>query len=274
MSTEDMDYYEYEESKKRFSAKKITRFIFSLIAAVVIISVFALIFIRIFLIRVPADFTGVTWTENAVGLYDKGEFDYIAYPLGETYGPSSADRQSSTASTANNVPEGLYHISNIALSEKAGEVQFTIRYNKRSTVNFLMEQYGLKARPEGELFVYRLTDSDGNVYTDYEYAEDSNIIQEYRRVVFKGVDLSGIINHDNPANDADAAQEAAKSEDPNSKKLTLTVYYGLDAADGRPMNADFKLYDSAHPYNELTFDKKGENGLVFTPAPYYKSYLD
>ena len=276
MNTEDMDYYEYEESKKRFSVKKITKFIFSLVSAVIIISVFALIFIRIFLIGIPSDFSVITWTEDAVTLYGQGEFDYIAYPLGETYGPSSSDRQnaSTAESGVNNIPDGLYHVSNIALSEKNGEVQFTIRYNKRSTVNFLMEQYGLDERPEGELFVYRLTDSDGNVYTDYEYAQDSNIMQEYRRVIFKGVDLSGMINPNNPADDAEAAQAAAQTEDPNSKKLTLTVYYGLDVAEGRPMNAEFRLYDSAQPYSLLTFDKTGENKLEFKPAPYYESNLD
>ena len=89
MNTEDMDYYEYEESLKRFTPKKIIKFIFSLIAAVIIILVFAVILLRIKLINIPKSFQGVTWTDNAVTLYENGNFDYITYPLGETYGPST-----------------------------------------------------------------------------------------------------------------------------------------------------------------------------------------
>lgn len=274
MNTEDMDYYEYEEAKKRFSVKKIIKLIFKLLAAAIIVTVFVLIFGRIIFIRIPKEFTGLTWTDAALELYSSDkDFDYIYYPLGETYGPSKNTQQlySSDTGKTYTVTEGLYHVSNIAMSETTGEVQFTVRYNKRSTVNALMEHYGLTERPEGEIFVYRLTDSFGNVYTDYVFAEESNLIQEYRRIVFRNVDLSSLIADVNPADTVSAEEtEVPKSGD----KLTLHIYYGEDVSENRKMNATFTLYDSEMPYTEPVFNEIGnKTELLFTDAPYYESHL-
>ncbi len=272
MNTEDMDYYEYEESKKRFTPKKIIKFIFSAIAAAVIIAVFVLIALRIQLLKIPADFQGVTWTDEAKALYDSGEFDYISYPLGETYGPSSdaVNMMDTESDTKFKVTEGLYHVSNIALSEKTGEVQFTVRYNKRSTVNVLMDTYGLTERPEGEVFIYRLKDDSGNVYTDYVFAEDSNLMQEYRRVIFKNVDLSDIIPDENPALKIKSTDDLKEAD---GKKLTLEIFYGDDVSYSRVMNATFTIYNSAMPYKDIEAPEKGECDLKFNAAPYYESKL-
>lgn len=273
MNTEDMDYYEYEESKKRFSAKKIIKLIFTLIAAAVIITVFALIFIRMRLLQIPKAFTELTWTDAAVELYNSDkDFDYIYYPLGETYGPQSTvqsvyDPDSGETYT---ITDGLYHISNIAMSKTTGEVQFTVRYNKRSTINTLMDVYSLSERPEGEVFVYVLTDHNGKTYTDYVFAEDSNSMQEYRRVIFTGVDLSELIVDENPADTVLAEGETAPT---SGNKLTLTVYYGDDVRANGRMNAEFTLYDSAMPYDEPDFKKAGTSALVFSDAPYYEPKL-
>ena len=275
MSTEDMDYYEYEESKKRFSAKKITKFIFSSVAAVVIVTVFVLIIARINLIKIPSAFTGLTFTDAAAELWESGkEFDYIFYPLGETYGPSRSSNNYFDSSGKSNftVTDGLYHVSNIAMSPSTGEVQFTVRYNKRSTVNTLMDFYNLSKRPEGELFVYRLTDSFGNVYTDYVFAQDSNPMQEYRRVIFRGVKLDDLIAEVNPADTTVAEGETVFAE--NGDKLTLHIYYGEDAAEHRKMNAEFTLYDSSRPYEEPTFKNPEKTTLSFTDAPYYEYRSD
>jgi len=271
MNTEDMDYYEYEESKKRFTPKKIVKFIFSLIAAAIIITVFALIFIRISLIKIPKAFTGITWTDAALELYDSDKsFDYIGYPLGETYGPQSNVQNAYDPDSGETytVTEGLYHVSNIYMSKSTGEVQFTVRYNKRSTVNALMEAYKLEKRPEGELFVYVLTDHKGNRYTDYVFAADSNPMQEYRRVIFKNVDLDELINDKNPA---DTFKEGDLLESGN--QLTLTVYYGDDVRENGRMNASFVLYDSNMPYEVPEIKKTERTALIFSDKPYYESKL-
>ena len=73
MNTEDMDYYEYEESKKRFTPKKIISFIFKLIAFIIIAGTFALILGRIQLMKLPKSMKGLTWTDSIVEAFENGE---------------------------------------------------------------------------------------------------------------------------------------------------------------------------------------------------------
>ncbi len=234
---DDMDYYEYEESKKTFTAAKIIKFIFKLIAAVIIIGTFALLFGRMYFMKIPKAFTGLTWTPNVVEAFEAGKLEV---ELQEVYEPY-ADK-------------GLYHISNTAVVYSENEVQFTVRYNDRSTINKLMRIYSLDERPEGEVFVYILSDNNGNTYTEYTYAETERMIHQFRRVIFSNVDLT------------------------NVETLYLDVYYGEDVrkpiGKEQTMHASFVIYDKEYSVGKTEFKKAGKTSLVFTERPVYLPMLD
>ncbi len=172
---DDMDYYEWEASKKRFTPGKIIKFLFKLIAAFIIIGTFVLILGRGQLMKTPKEFRGLTWTDSIVKAYESGELDAVYQTPSDSF-----DKH------------GYYHISDVALSKSTGEVQLTVRYNKRSTINKLMTLYSLEERPSGEVFIYILSDESGNIYTDYTVAASSNSLYEFRRVIFSGVELEGV----------------------------------------------------------------------------------
>ncbi len=270
---EDMDYYEWVESKKRFTLKKIIRFIFKTIAAVIIGGTFALLFGRMFLMGIPGAFKGFTWTDAALDAFDNGSF---AVELQDVYEPFAN--------------KGIYHVSNAALvrldytpskmpdtdfadtyadyayklkegaAKESGEFQFTVRYNNRSTINRLMRIYSLTERPEGEAFVYILSDSNGKVYTEYTFAEGSKPMYEFRRVVFPDVDFTGV------------------------KAFYLEVFYIEDvrrpkpAEKGKPkeetMYASFVVYDVAYSQGKTEVEKPGKTNLTFSERPAYVSKFD
>ena len=235
---EDMDYYEWEESKKRFTPSKIIRFIFKLIAMLIIVSTFVLLLGRMTLMRIPKAFTGVTATEGILATVEDGTFDAV---LQEPLEPFNDD---------GNDDRGWYHISNVALSKSAHEVQLTVRYNSRSTINTLMEKYALSEHPLGEVFVYILSDDKGNVYTDYLFSAKSRPLYEFRRVVFTGVDLTDV------------------------ETLYLDVYFGEDVSGDGLMNASFVVYDSAYESEITEADALKGRNVTFSKSPSYISQLE
>lgn len=230
---EDMDYYEWEASKKRFSPSKIIKFIFRAIVLTIIFGTFAVILGRIQLMKIPKALTGVTSTEEILQTLEDNTFDAVYQQTAKSFDE-----------------KGWYHISDVILSDAAGQVQLTVRYNSRSTINTLMEKYSLTDRPSGEVFVYILSDDRGNVYTDYVFAAKSRPLYEFRRVIFSGVDLSDV------------------------GTLTLDVYYGEDVSSEGRMNASFAFYSKEYEVDELTADDVRRSTLTFTGAPAYVSYLD
>jgi len=229
---QDMDYYEYEESQKRFTPKKVLGFIFKAIAYAIIIAVFAVIFVRIQGMKIPKKFSEYTWTPAAVAAAADGEL--------------SVDFQEPYESYDDN---GYYHISNVALTKETGEVQFTVRYNSRSTINKLMQTYGLTERPVGETFVYILSDQDGKTYTHYTFAAGQKPMYELRRVIFDGVDLSAV------------------------STLYLDVYYGDDVSKDGRMNASFVIYDSEFGVLTEGDMKAAQTKLELRDAPAYVNQL-
>lgn len=235
---EDMDYYEWEESKKRFTPAKIIKFIFKLIATLIIVATFALLIGRMVLMKIPRAFTGVSATEGIVATIEGGTFDAVMQEPLEPFNDDGNDER------------GWYHLSNIALSDSAGEVQMTVRYNSRSTINTLMEKYALSERPRGEVFVYILSDDRGNVYTDYVFSAKSRPLYEFRRVIFTGVDLTDV------------------------EALYLDVYYGEDVSEDGLMNASFVIYDSTYDVETPEADKLNGKNLTFQKVPSYVSGLE
>ncbi len=229
---DDMDYYEYEENKKRFTPKKIARFIFKLIAYSIIIATFVLIIGRIQLAKLPKSFTQYVWTDASRAAYEDGEIELI---FQEPY--SSYDEN------------GYYNVSNVAISPESGEVQFTVRYNSRSTINSLMQFYGMTERPTGEVFVYILSDQSGKEYTSYTFAASSRPMYEFRRVIFDGVDLEGV------------------------ETLYLDVYYGDDVSKNGRMNSSFVIFDTQLGTRPAESVKVAESPLSFSDAPAYVNRL-
>ncbi len=225
---DDMDFYEWEALKNRSSFSKFIYYFIKAVVAVIVIGTFVLIFGRIFLMNLPKAFKGITLTEAIQTTLDNETFDAISHDPAAGYDE-----------------EGWYNVSNVAMSESAGEVQLTVRYNSRSTVNVLMEKYELTERPDGELFVYILADDNGNVYTDYTFAAASRPLYEFRRVIFTGVDLTDV------------------------DKLYLRVYYINDVSGEGLMNASFAIYDSKYPSEDFIPDKIKPTKLIFSPAPEY-----
>ena len=235
---EDMDYYEWEESKKRFTLAKIIKFIFKTIATLIIVGTFAMLIGRMVLMRIPGDFTGVTATQGILETIEKHRFDAVMQEPLEPFNDNGNDGK------------GWYHLSNIAVSKFAGEVQMTVRYNSRSTINTLMEKYALTERPEGEVFVYILSDDKGNVYTDYVFSAKSRPLYEFRRVVFTDLNLWGV------------------------DVLYLDVYFGEDVSEDGLMSASFVIYEADRGAASLDEDEIKGDSLIFRDAPAYISKLE
>lgn len=91
--------------------------------------------------------------------------------------------------------DGKFYVKNTryAKSEVGGisQIQTTIRWND-STEKYLIEDFGLDCLPDGEPFIFALTDDIGNVYTDYTIISDKKPLYNYRRIVFDGVDLADV----------------------------------------------------------------------------------
>ena len=230
---QDMDYYEYVESQKRFTPKKVLGFIFKALAYGLIIAVFAVMFFRIQSMKIPKKFQNYIWTDAAVAAMADGELDVKFQEPYESFDDN-----------------GYYHISNVALTAETGEVQFTVRYNSRSTINKLMQTYGLTEKPKGETFVYILADQDGKTYTHYTFAAGQKPMYELRRVIFDGVDLSAV------------------------ETLYLDVYYGDDVSKDGRMNASFVIFDKSLGVLAGEDMKITDSKLEFREAPAYVNRLE
>lgn len=228
---DEMDYYEYEESKK-ITPFKVLKTVFKWSCYLVIVATFVMLIGRIQMAKIPKKFKEFTWTEAAKEAAKDGEIELI---LQEPY--SSFD------------DNGYYHLSATALSPESGEVQCTVRYNSRSTINALMQWYGLTDRPQGETFVYILSDQDGNTYTDYQFAAASRPLYEFRRLVFDGVKLENVTT------------------------LYLDVYYGDDVSNDGRMNASFVIYDSEMNAMKPESPEIKDSSLTFRDAPAYINRL-
>ncbi len=258
MAMEDMDYYEYEESLKRFTPKKIIGFIFKLIAVVIIVGTFALIFGRSALMKLPKDYKDFTWTHASVEAFNDGTLDVLLHTPHDSYDS-----------------DGAFHVSDVTLSKATGELQFTVRYNSRSTINELMHRYKLTQRPSGEVFVYVLTDNHGNTYTDYMFAAASNPLYEFRRVVFTGIELDGIYLTDEEQKYIEtlSGDENADMPKPETTTFYLDIYYGDDVSNNSLMSYSYVVYDYRYGSQEKQYSEVGKTKLTFADAPYYVSRL-
>lgn len=221
------DTFESEQPKERPLALRIIGGTFKTIAILLIASVFVIIFARLYFLKTPGEFAEFAWTPEAVAEYEQSGSLTVGYQ--EPYTEYDDD--------------GLYHISDVSFAKAIGELQLTVRYNSRSTINSLMTYYGLAERPKGETFVYILTDDNGNEYTSYRFAADEQPLSQFRRVIFDGVDFD------------------------STENLYLHVYYGEDVIDSSPFYCVFTVYEEERWVEEKQLTPKDMSiALMDNPA--------
>lgn len=183
---------------KRITIKKVLKFI----AVLLIAAVYVLLIGRMLLARNYGIMNRYVWTESSLAAYkaEPESFSVMSQQLSE-----SIDKT------------GFYHISNFVYVPLTDQLQVTVRYNN-STLDVLDSHYSDRSR-DGEVFVFTLVDSNGKVYDSYSYASSSNIIYNFRRLVFENVSLENI------------------------ESLSLNVYYANDVTSDSPMKKSFRLYD-------------------------------
>ena len=87
--------------------------------------------------------------------------------------------------------DGYFAVSASRWIPSVQQWQFTVRYNK-STLEALGKERGEVMAVEDDHFTFALHDSDGNVYTDFEYKRETKGRYTYYRLVFDDVDIKKI----------------------------------------------------------------------------------
>ena len=213
-------------SLKKMTFSKIIKFIFVLL----IIAVYTLLLGRMFLARYTGSMAKYAWTNNAIKTYEQTtDFTLMTQNLSKTIDDN-----------------GYFSISNYVYIPEINEVQFTVRYNN-STVDTL-ENFYTDVSDIGETFVFTLTDNNGNVYDSYKYLSKSNLIYNFRRLVFEGVDLS------------------------NAGTLYLNVYYINDVSKSSKIYTSFQLYnEDANSFeSDLKINTNKPKEAKFTQSPVFK----
>lgn len=212
---------------KRLTFKKMLKFI----AVLLIAAVYVLLIGRMILAKNFGIMDRYIWTENSIEAFEASpeDFQVMSQQLSE-----SIDKN------------GFYHISNLVYVPTTQELQINVRYNN-STLDTLDSYYGDRSG-EGEIFVFTLVDSNGKVYDSYSYAASSNIIYNFRRLVFENVSID------------------------NTESLTLNVYYSGDATSDSPMKKSFRLYDNDLPMHEssIKIDLKSPKADKLHSSPVFK----
>ena len=223
------DPFDSDTPKERSLPAKIILGILKTIGILIIVAIFAIIFIRLQLWKTPKEFRSFAWTDEAKAALSENGSLTVGYQ--EPY--TEFDEN------------GYYHISDVSFARDLGEIQLTVRYNSRSTINTLIEEYHLTERPSGETFIYILTDDDGNTYTSYRFAAKEKPLSEFRRVIFDGVDFE------------------------TTENLYLHVYYGEDVYDKSALYAVFTVYETDRWIDEKTFSESSDMTFSLANNPAY-----
>lgn len=223
------DPFDSDTPKERSLPAKIILGILKTIGILIIVAIFAIIFIRLQLWKTPKEFRSFAWTDEAKAALSENGSLTVGYQ--EPY--TEFDEN------------GYYHISDVSFARDLGEIQLTVRYNSRSTINTLMEEYHLTERPSGETFIYILTDDNGNEYTSYRFAAKEKPLSEFRRVIFDGVDFE------------------------TTENLYLHVYYGEDVYDKSALYAVFTVYETDRWIDEKTFSESSDMTFSLANNPAY-----
>ncbi len=117
--------------------------------------------------------------------------------------------------------DGYFSVSAGRWIPSCQQWQFTVRYNK-STLAYLGKEKGLDLRQEEDHFTFALVDSDGNMYTDFEYKKEIDGRYTYYRLIFDDVSIKKIDNIEIMIYYIDDVKSADYSENAIGK---LPLYY-------------------------------------------------
>lgn len=225
--------FEHEDDNWRPEKSKLRKFLEKFFAVGFVVFVFAILGflgIRLALSKPPASMKTMIWTENAVALYesDPESFKVTHYPSTDSFSDNN-----------------MYSINQITYTSGIGQLQATVRYNER-TLKYLMQDKGLESLPEGEIFVFKLRDNFGRVYTDYTYTIDAKSGYGYRHVIFDGVDMEDVT------------------------LLNLEIYYVGDVGEKETAVATLIAYryDYSAQYYFIPLPAEADKNLL--PAPFYE----
>lgn len=201
------------------------------------LAVFVILIWRVFSGNEPKSMQNFLWNEDSVSEYTNDPANFQAYYY------KHKDNLSA---------DGKFSASYVYFVPSSGQFQITLRYND-STIEKLMNDYELSSAPKGEAFVFTLKDHLGNVYTEYEYVSDRKNMYNYRRLVFKGVDMTPL-TVDPPSKDAPEDERKAFEKEKEKVLLTLNVYYKDDVLLSKPYGV-MPVYDYTHYHEPMNMKK-------------------
>ena len=225
--------FENEEDNWRPEKSKIRKFTEKFLAIGFVVFAFAVIgfmCLRLAQSKPPKEMKTMIWTESTVAAYtaDPEGFKVSFYPSLDSFSDDS-----------------MYSINQITYAESIGQLQATVRINERA-LKYLMESKGVDELPEGEVFVFKLRDNFGMVYTDYLYTAAKTSGYEYRHVIFDGVDMEDVT------------------------QLLVEVYYVGDVGDEKSSVATLNAYRYDYTAQAYLFDLPAEVNKGLIPVPFYE----
>ncbi len=174
--------------------------VFKLIAIIIIVTVYTLLLGRMFIAK------------------DRGVMNKYS-PTEEFLAVSGKNTEILTQNINYTMDEnGYYRISNLVYLPELGELQINVRYNN-STLDELKKYY-----PDADIsdkpFCYELVDNNNNTYPLSGYIPKSNIIYNFRKLLFKNIDFE------------------------NVERLYLDIKYIGDMSTDSPMSVRFTVFNS------------------------------
>ncbi len=159
--------------EKKVTPQKVIKKIFIYALRIIAVAVFAILFWRLGSSKDTKLAKAFIWTEENISSYTQNPSEFLAYKY---------------MRNDNITEDGKFLANNIYFVPSKNQFQITLRYNN-STLKKLAEEYNLDNLPDGEVFVYALTDNLGNIYSQYEYAVDKKNLYNYRRILFENIDM-------------------------------------------------------------------------------------
>ncbi len=199
-----MNKYENKPQNTFFKSvvKKITvKNVLKLIAVLIIVAVYTLLLGRMYLAKDRGVMARYSPTEEFLSSYNEN-MEILTQNLTYTMDEN-----------------GYYRVSNPVYIPEISELQINVRYNN-STLDAISEHYP-DSSYEGEPFVYELVDNNGNTYSLDSYIPQTNVIYNFRKLIFKNVDFE------------------------SAERLYLDVRYAGDNADETDMSVRFTVYNSS-----------------------------
>lgn len=219
---DDEQEYGYPE-QPGITPGKVIKFILKFIAIGLIVLVYALLFWRIYTSKTPKNIKKFLFTQDAFDVCSSSPDSVSFWTRGDgTVWSFTPDRPEDS--------DGSFTAEGILYADGLSILEMTIRYNN-STVKYLTEDYRLDEKPQGEPFIFILEDNAGNTYSDYVYAPFARSLYNYRRLIFKNVDLTDVTS------------------------LRLNVYYVGDVSLSSPYRY-LDVYSTAQPIS--AFPEKGK----------------